>query len=389
MRLMVIVSGDYGELGAAIYFLQGLRSTQPPVLLLPAALGDTADATQGLDVRPFSNLADIARLVAQARPDTVILASGYLLAINSVLTFADAFRLLRLLKREGVTLLTSDPFLGLPRSPWAIDFTSIAERRGERPPFMARIRRRVYYAAIAAVMYGHLALLRLWLRRAWHIYPVPTHRLGPRPGVGRLCYFNAAASSVALAERPAPGPRPAWLFVLSKIDFEMHARTQGGSFVAQLAARLREGVALGRDVLLIGPDSLVAALHPLIAGEPRIAAHSDTSFAGYMDSLMSAEYAFFWNIFSFSVLHRVLAGTPVLFFDAGHLVHILPAIEQEGVRVFYDGWHPPLLAMDARLDEQELMRHALETGRQFRRIAEGLRQCLSPEELLQQATGAS
>jgi hypothetical protein len=35
LRLLVIVSGDYGELGGAMYFLHGLGLAVPPTVLIP------------------------------------------------------------------------------------------------------------------------------------------------------------------------------------------------------------------------------------------------------------------------------------------------------------------------------------------------------------------
>ncbi len=388
MRLLVIVSSDYGELGTAMYFLKGLEAGASPVLLLPPPLDRSADVLPGMETRIYSSLADIFRWAAEARPDTVMLASGYLLAINSCLTLIDVIRLLRFLRRAGVTVLTSDPFLGLVRGPRAFDFRTLAERRHEGRASMAAIRRRAFGAAAATILYGHLAVLGRQLRSAWHIYPVPTQRLRPRPGARRLCYFNGAAHSIPKSSQTPSGPRPVWLFVLSKVDFEMHSRDQGDAFVARIAERLEEGVALGRDVTVIGSEDLVKSLRPRIAGQPRITAYGETTYDGYMNRLMAAEYAFFWNYYSFSVLHRVLVNRPVFFFDAGHLIHFLPAIDQEGIRVFYDGWRPPLLALDAALDEPDLARRALEVDEQFRRIEQGLRQCLSPWELLQRTKGA-
>lgn len=60
MRLLAIVSGDYGELGVAMYFLQGLRLPESQVLLLPASLRYTQVALPGVDVRAYSGSATSA-----------------------------------------------------------------------------------------------------------------------------------------------------------------------------------------------------------------------------------------------------------------------------------------------------------------------------------------
>lgn len=374
MKLLVIVSGDYGELGTAMYFLQGLRSPQVQVLLLPASLAHTMASMPGLDVRTYADLADIRRVIVDTRPDTAILASGYLFPINSGLSLLDSVRMLRTLGRRGVTVLTTDPFFGLLRSR-ALDFRDVQDPgRDRRSAFAASWR----FAC-------RLFLVRHMLRRALHIYPVPIDGLRPERSVRRVSYCNAAAQSAPaiVADRDQ---RPMWLFVLSKTDLEMQMRVQGDGFVEKIIGRLRDSVALGRDAVLIAPEELVGEVRARLGAELGVKAYSDTSYAGYMQSLMLAEYVFFWNYYSFSVIHRVLADRPVFFFDEGHMVHILPALGREGVRVIYDGWRPPLLPLEKRFDEQELSRRALEVSQQFRRIGDGLRRCLSPEELLRRAT---
>ena len=280
------------------------------------------------------------------------------------------------LRRQRVTLLTSDPFLGLLRDIAALDFRGLHGKASNRPDAFVESWRNIY----------RLFLMRFQLRRAWHIYPAPTERMRPEPGARRLSYFNAAAQCAPQVAAADGEQRPAWLFVLSKTDFEMHVRAQGERFVAQIIDRLEESIALGRNALLIGPQELVDMVRARLGNRVGTTSHGDTTYAGYMRSLMAAEYVFFWNFYSFSLIHRVLANRPVFFFDEGHMVHILPAIGQEGIRLFYDGWRPPVLPLDRPLDARELARREPDMRRQFERIVDGLRRCPSPHELLQRAT---
>ena len=379
MRLVVIVSGDYGELGAAMYFLQGLRSPESPVLMLPTSLAHTKPAMDGLTVRAYAGLAELRRAMAEANPDTVVLTSGYLLPINSGLSLLDSVRLLRSLGARHLTVLTSDPFVGLLRSR-ALDLKDLHARvRNRRSAFVASWR-----FALS------LFLVRHMLRRAWHIYPMPIDDLRSEREVRRLSYYSAAAQH-GFDAGPAGGQaRPTWLFVLSKTDFGLQLGTQGDEeFVERMVGRLRDSVELGRDATLIGPAELVEAVLARLGAQPGVTARSDIPYAEYMSLLMQAEYVFFWNYFSFSVIHRVLAELPVFFFHEGHMVHILPALWKEGVRVVYDGWRPPLLPMDKGLDERDLSLRAGEATREFRRVGDGLRRCPSPEEILRLATSRS
>ncbi len=67
-------------------------------------------------MRTYAGRVDIERVLEADRPDTVLLASGYLLPINSGLSLVDSLKLLRTLKKRRITVLTSDPFVGLLRS---------------------------------------------------------------------------------------------------------------------------------------------------------------------------------------------------------------------------------------------------------------------------------
>lgn len=375
MRLLVIVSGDYGELGLAASFVRGLATAQC-TMLMPALLAHSMRDLPGVELRTYRDLAEVRRAVAQVRPEIVLFTSGYLLAINSGLTTIDSIRLVRTVRRLGATILTSDPFLGLARSPGALDFAAL-----QAPT------RDAYHAVIE--LFGWRQRLRLfvvgfYLRRAWHLYPAPVERLTPQPQARRVCYYNAAAQA-PVARASADAPRT-WLFIVSKTDYDMHRLALGEAFVSRIVERMGDGVALGRRVVMIGPKALVAEVRPRVGDSCEVAEHSDTTYFEYVDNLVAAEYAFFWNYYSFSVMHRLMAGRPVFFFDEGHMVRILPALGEAGIRMFYDGWRPPLLPLDRPLAEDELSRLETQVVEQFRRIAEGLRACPSPDEVLRRVS---
>lgn len=374
MKLLVIVTGDYGELGAAMYFLHRLETISRPMLLLPASLEHAIGATPELDVRTYRNLADLVGAFAIARPDAVLLASAYLLSINSGLSLTESARLLHFLKRRRVALLTTDPFLGLLRNIRALDFRDLQSRVGNRGSVLSASWRNMC----------RLYLARFQLRRWWHIYPAPTERMLRKPDARHLSYFNPAARyDDPDRQNPQQDPhQPAWLFVLSQVDFRMQFGVLGEWFVALLVDRLEDSIAQGRRAQLIGPRQLVDAVRMRLGTRADIIAHGDTTYAGYMHRLMAAEYAFFWNIYSFSVFHRVLGNRPTFFFDQGHLVQFVPAIGQEGVRLFYDGWRPSILALGEPLKRDELGQSETAVRLQFRHIVDGLLGCPSPQEVL-------
>lgn len=372
-----------------MYFLEGLESRAAAMVLLPGALSHAMSGTPELEVHAYRGLPEILRWIEDFRPDTVILASGYVLPLNTGLGLLDLAKLLRRLRRGGVTVLTSDPFLGLLEdSLGKIDFR---ELRPTAPSSRGRIwtflRDRSPWFLMRYRYIGPLFLARYLLRGIHHIYPAPVERLRSRSGTSRISFRGPAEPRVAAADRHPGQNAPLWMFILSKTDFDMQCRAHGERFVRQVLARIEDGLASGRRVLLICPDELARAVRQRSAERVEVVNHASTSFAGYMSRLMEAEYVFYWNMFSFSVLHRILGARPAMFFDRGHAVRILPDIGEQGVRLIYDGWSPPLLDIDMPLAEMDLACRARETSSRFGEIAAGLLACPGPDAVLAAARG--
>jgi hypothetical protein len=87
-------------------------------------------------------------------------------------------------------------------------------------------------------------------------------------------------------------------------------------------------------------------------------------------------------------MHRVLSARPVFFFAEGHMVNILPALREAGVRLFYQDWRPPLLALEQPLEAEQLAAGAQLARQEFRRLTEGLRHCHSPAAILRSVLSA-
>lgn len=378
MRVLVIVSTDYGELGNALHFLNGLNAGEAPVVMLPAALAHAVPPRPDLTLSVYETLADIRARIVAFEPDAVMFFSGYLLTVGKRFSVFNTLGLLQWLRGRGVTVLTSDPFLGLLSSPSALDFAPVLGGSNA-------LLRRVRSWTVALRLY----VLRLRLRDVMHVYPAPIARLhaGGR-GVVRRGYASPPTLSDGGAEQ-RPGEAPSWIFVLSDIDYRMQLSEVGERFATQLCERLRDAVCLGRRPVLVAPPALLAAVGAQLGPDCGIEMRSRDSYPAFMAKLMAAEYAFFWNLYSFSLLHRVLARLPVMFFHEGHMVRILPALHEAGIRLFYNGWRPPLLAMDAPLREADLHHLAEETRARFDTVALGMRQCDEPLALLREALSAN
>jgi hypothetical protein len=375
MSLLVIVSADYGELSIAKYFLGGLESGPMPVMLVPAELRQREGVDAGIDVRTYRALADLRRAVEDVQPDTVLLFSGYLLTIGGRFSLLHGYRLFRMLRRRGVQIVTSDPFIGQLRGPRSLRFREILRPRGKRGPAL-------FSSVVESALAVRAYLFYLQLRRHWHIYPAPVApRLLP-PAHRSLSFFNGATVTSEPLPSVDQAMPPLWLFVLSQVDYSFQFNRLGPDFAGHVAARLRDAARPGRRVLMIGPRVLHDELGGRIAGVAGIELRDGVAHSEYMRHLLQAERAFFWNYYSFSVLHRVLSGRPVHYFDEGHIVSILPAIGQAGIETFYASWRPPLLRVEDALDEQQIERIAAETRGHFARIKERMAAGLTPRQLL-------
>ncbi|GAB6194938.1 hypothetical protein PAGU2595_002370 [Lysobacter xanthus] len=377
----MIVSRDYGELGNAMNFLERTPLATAPVLMLPVGMQEPGLAAGAFDIRRYESLNEIQASVRETEPDAVLLFSGYLLAIGRRFSLLHALQLLRFLRARGTPVLTSDPFIGMIRSPWSLDFSVVLASQ----PGMGRGLRRASIALMSKALSLRIYLMRRALRGACHVYPAPIEEPAAGGRTLQLNYFNpdlarASQSQAALA----PG-KPLWVFTLSRVDCLIQTRRHGSAFIEHLAARLSEVAASGRQAVLVATPELAAQLRPKLAEGADVILRGEESYSRYMATLMAAEYAFFWNYFSFSIIHRVIAGRPVFFFDEGHMVEILPALSQQGIRSFYGGWRPPLRRLSDPLQPASLAVDALDVRREFAAITARLTTGMAPIPLVQLA----
>lgn len=380
MKVLAVVSTDYGELGNALYFVDGLELDTRPLVMLPQRMQALEPAPAGLDIRHYSTLKDIVAALDESGADTVLLFSGYLMTIGQRLSLLNTLRLLRELKRRKITVLTSDPFIGEVHTPFSLDFAAVVAVLRPKQGLIQRVLTRVIGRVLALRIY----CLHYQLRKVWNIYPAPMKAARFAPNRRWLSYYNARPGAW---HEPAPTPTlPSWIFVLSRIDCEILLARYGEDFATHLCERVRDARRAGRRAVVIATKELVATLRDrLPAGDTEIELRAEGGYLPYMSSLMAAEYAFFWNYFSFSILHRVIARRPVFFFATGHMVKILPSLAAVGIENFYGGWTPPLLALTAPLNADTLTPLAQETRAHFGDLSAHLRESPSPSEVLRTA----
>lgn len=342
-RIVFVLSQDYGELFNAMYFAAG--GAFESVLLMPSRMHLANRESLPYPSHPYHSAQELAALVEAAAPDVVVLFSGYLFVINKLLTEKELTELLSAWRARDLPLVTSDPSLGLIP-------------RGDAR-FQANF-------AGGAALGAHFRALATEFASAYHVYLAPQGIDVPCP---HGSYYNPrcvateeerSRRATTLATWSAiDAARARWLFILSPEDDALQAAAVGRSRFAELIAdRLRDTARAGRQPVLIAPPACLEAVREKAGDLAGLIALSACGYLRFMLLLLDAEYVFYWNQFSASMLARVINRQPIFTFAAGHLVHALADVRALGSRHFYLGKEPARLDVEATLMPEALARLA-------------------------------
>jgi hypothetical protein len=178
--------------------------------------------------------------------------------------------------------------------------------------------------------------------------------------------------------------RPHWLFVLSTADFHTQTTFEGhAEFAAIVVAKLVEAREAGRHPILIGPGELVETVIHRMPRADGVDVLRYCSFRRLISLLLTAEYAFYWNVVSHSILIRLFNRLPVILFDEGHLVRNVKPMYRRVVDWYYQGWEPKFLDHRRPLAVEALAEHTADYRRAADRILERFRMAPAPEEMIQ------
>jgi hypothetical protein len=319
-RVLALVSADFGEYVTASLFCRG----QPfeARFVLPPALAPYAERAT-----VYRSFADVERLVEELRPDLLLLASGYLFAVNNLASPAELDSLLEGARRQGVRVATTDPWLRIWAFSPATRFAIHSVRRGGED------------AALSGRMNALQASLEARLEALPHLFAVPL--------AGRAAwrsFFNPA-----LASRPSPSAQDLWLFVLSREDLAFAGAE--ARFHAALEARVEELLARSANRLVfVAPPAIGRFLAERWPGEPRLEHFAACDFARFEALVREASVVAYWNLLSSSLLYCLYFGVPPIFFGAGHMAKVCPGLEAHAARQVYRDHPPRIRSLDAPLE---------------------------------------
>jgi hypothetical protein len=367
-RLLFILSEDFGELANAMYLVRGQECD--PVLLMPGRLFALHQGRLNARTRVYSTAGDVLTAVDQERPDLVLLFCGYLYVSNDIMSVEDLENLIRELCAHGCRLVTSDPFLGLLASLDADTFGNHPARR---------------------------ALTEVFSRLFTLLKPFPLYLVNPRgtTGTTNVTFFNphiivppAAVASFARAIHQELGADPSrrrWLFVLSHEDYGAQMMHHGRDrFADMLAGMLRQTLAAGRQPVLVGPPACFAALQGRATGIDGLIPLTFCPYDLFLALLLEAEYVFWWNVFSNSVLARAVNRLPIFFFDRGHLARAVRPFFDLAMRWYYPDSELPYLDPTEPLEPVTLAEAAARQDRGLAGAIENLRQAPAPRVMVEQ-----
>jgi hypothetical protein len=361
-RLLFLLSSDHGELSNALNFIRG--GPFDPMLLLPPGLYEHNRETLPAPASAYSEPAGVVAAIDRFAPELVLLFSGYLYAINRILDPDDLARLVSDLRRRRIPFLTSDPLLGLPSR---VDDATFSEAHPHKPWLTA------HFARLARIFEG-----------ATHLYPTPPDASMP---AGSVSFFNPIAGR---ADPGIAGGRPCWIFILSNEDYSYQIQLLGeAAFLAMLGRMFAATVEAGRVPVLVAPSACAAAVGALPRPVEGLVALSHMGHDRFTAMLRGAEYAFYWNIFSNSVLERAMARRPVFFCGRGHMVHAIRPLYELGMLVYYRGARLPELDLPCDFTPDRLAALAADQDRQFAPARENARAAPTPAELVESLLAAA
>src|SRR6266581_181742 len=369
-KLLFILSSDYGELFDAMSLVIGSRLNA--VFLMPAALFSVNGTALPYRTYRYNSASDIQSFIDREKPDLALLFSGYLYAVNDILDEESLERLLHAWHDRKLKVATSDPFLGIMS---AVEDDTFHDRHPQR----ARLK--IHFSRISRL-----------LQDIVHIY----HSTLAVRSAKQLSFFNRniiLQRSEILRHRnellawPAiDGSKDRWLFVLSPDDYAGRIANHGEDrFLELLSARLQDAAAAGRQPVLVAPRSCVDQIKTRAEGIGDMIAFSSCDFKLFMALLHDAEFVFYWNMFSATIVTRALNRMPFFLFDRGHLARAIKPFLAAAARQFYpdcqiefldekDPLQPARLAILAKAQEAGLFAPA------YRNFSKSL----SPEELIQE-----
>lgn len=384
-RLLFILDNDFGELTTVMYLLQGQELMERSTALLPERIYVPNKDRLKLPVQQYENLADILAVCDRDNPDIVFLCTGYLFSTHGTLKLDDLEELVSFLTKKGCAVVTCDPFMGMIGHP---DFAQLVDIPIPVPDDGDDLwALQLLKQAEQQRLIHNLTASREILKDLPHLYPVPTS--APETptdlvGIDAVSFYNPCLLESESAPASAESDdQPFWLFVLAFCDFEHQSIDLGiDRFVDSLAQRFEDVARAGRRVVFIAPKECLNQMDGRMPSSNNVELLSFCDYDRFTSLLLGAEFAFYWNAVSHSILLRLLNAKPVFLFNKGHLARGVKKIYPRIIDCYYQGREPIYLDPMAPLLLPELSQLSTQYCEQSKLISEGLQKAPTPDEVI-------
>ena len=377
ITILYIFTLDFGEIINSYFFTKD----QPfhVVLACPLRLFPWIDQAH-VKKYQYTTREDLLHIIKETKPQLVIFSSGYLFQAFNLFSLSEFRKLISYVKECNIPYITTDPWMKI----WTK--YSISE---------------ICHSTSDLFKYGDLQKqLNHTFKNIYHLYPFPITKnqclsfFNPRTVLTEVErnshealvreFFQDAGHYDVCSNKRSPSFN---MFVLSDIDFKMFFidpnKTQMNKLFIELSNRLSEIINNTSDLLVIvAPDQYCKSLKNQFSSHTHICCLSFCKFSLFYSLLMCANVVLYWNVFSASIMGRILNQLPVFFFSKGHMVTLCPKLYEHGVRFFYQNHPPffvnPLSSLSANLFQEPLQ----QVKNTFLEISEYWRALKTPEEII-------
>lgn len=385
-RLLFVLDNDFGELTTVMYLLKGQPLFERSTVLLPERIyGPNKDRLQ-LPAEQYDNLSDILSVCDRDNPDIVFLCAGYLFSTHGTLTLDSLEKLVSALRERGCAIVTCDPFMGMIGQPGfgeLVDIPVPVPDKGDDVWLLQLLKQSEQHRLVHNLTASYEILKDLP-----HLYPVPTsapESTASDDGVRAVSFYNPCLLESAVATES--DGRPYWMFVLALCDYEHQVIKLGlQRFLTALTERFADADRAGRRIVFIAPKE---RMHQDCV-ENRVEMPSGNSvellsfcdYDRFTSLLLGAEFAFYWNAVSHSILLRLLNAKPVFLFNKGHLARGVKTIYPRIIDCYYQGREPIYIDPMAPLLLPELSQLSIQYCEQSKQISEDLQKAPTPMQVI-------
>ncbi len=340
-NFVFLLSDDYGEIGNTLYLLKGQSFAQSSTLLLPARLYATNKMGLPGKTKIYRSVQDILTHLKNLHPNIVFLFSAYLFTLTRRFTFEELTQIVQLCQDLGCQIIVSDPFQGLVPTLSESDFSE------DFPP-------KEWFLESTGQTYQ-------LLKTFTHYYPLPIAKTHDTADHACRSVYNPnivlSASELETNSRRVRGNstgKPRWLFVISAADYQVQCEKKYDEdvFINLVVRKLCQALEAGREAVFLGPETCIKGINQRLTSTHGITLLTFCPYMLFFALMLEAEYVFYWNVSTNSMVLRIANCLPMFFFDEGHIIWGIKSILQACTDNYYMGSPPTYLdiSQDLTLD---------------------------------------